>query len=138
MRVLLPKRSLSILELSGIKSVRTRVVGLSYWIPDSARGSYAVNEYLLVREPENEWDVNAVAVYGKGRKIGHLSAAKAAALAPIFDALDYDAFKVGGASVSQNSSSLWVDLPALPALRAFVKSAELQQDAAGSGVPADK
>ncbi|MFE4078262.1 HIRAN domain-containing protein [Paenarthrobacter sp. YIM B13468] len=134
----MPKDALSILDLTGIKSTRTRIVGLSYWVPDAGRAKHGGTEYLLLREPKNEWDADAVAVYGKGRKVGHLSAAKAAALAPIFDALDYDAFRVGGASVSPNSSNLWVDLPALPALRSFVKSMERPQSAACPEVPAEK
>jgi hypothetical protein len=88
--------------------------------------TYGDTEYTLLREPENEWDVHAIAVYGKGRKVGHLSEAKAAALAPIFDTLDFDAFRVSGASVSSNSLRLWVDLPSLPALRAFVKTSSFE------------
>lgn len=76
----------------------------------------------MVREPKNEWDANAVAVYGKGRKVGHLTEAKATAFAPILDELPFDAYWVGGAPPADNSIRMWVDLPAIPKLRTFVKS----------------
>lgn len=65
---------------------------------------------------------NAVAVYGKDRKVDYLSEAKAAALAAIVDPLDgVDAYLVGGTSVLETSIRLWVDLPRVPALRTFAK-----------------
>ncbi|GAA3697639.1 hypothetical protein GCM10023081_38250 [Arthrobacter ginkgonis] len=112
---------LSILDLREVKATRTRIVGSAYWVTDSGRDKHGGTEYVLVREPKNQWDPNAIGVYGKGRKVGHLSAAKAAALAPIFDALDYDAFKVSGAPTSGTSIVLRVDLPSTPALRTFIK-----------------
>ncbi|MET4003926.1 hypothetical protein ABIB48_002664 [Arthrobacter sp. UYCu511] len=117
--VMLPRGDLSILDLRSVQFKRTRIVGSAYWVTERERSRYGGTEYLLVREPTNKWDQYAVAVYGRGRKVGHLSEAKAAAFAPILDALGYDGYTVGGASVSVNSIRLWVDLPSIPALRKF-------------------
>lgn len=135
-RVMLPSGELAILDLRSVQANRTRIVGSAYWVTMAGREKHGGMEYLLVREPKNKWDKSAVAVYGKGRKVGHLSEKKAAAYAPILDALDFDAFTVGGASVSVNSSQLWVDLPSLPALRAFAKAHEKAQAAARTGADA--
>lgn len=43
-------------------------------------------EVTLVREPENPFDPNAVAVHIEGTKVGHLARADAALIAPIMDA----------------------------------------------------
>ena len=105
-----------------------RIKGSANWVTDSARAKFGGAEYLLVREPENEFDTTAVAVYGKGREVGYLSSVKAAGLAPIldplaFDAFDaFDAFKAGGASVFEKSIRLWVDVPNLAQLRQFLKA----------------
>lgn len=118
-RVVLAEAGLPVLDLRGLPSSRFRIVGSAYWVTDAGRHKHGSSEYLLVREPRNQWDANAVAVYGKGRKVGYLTQAKAAALAPIFDGLPYDAFRVGGAPPSGNSITMWVDIPALPKLRKF-------------------
>jgi hypothetical protein len=120
--------SLRILDLREVPFSRMRIKGSSNWVSDSERGKFGGNEYLLVREPNNPFDNSAVAVHGKGRKVGYLSAAKAAALAPILDPLPFDAFQVSGTAVLENSIRLWVDVPKLVELRQFVKA----RDAAGS------
>ena len=109
---------LRVADLASLESVRTRIKGSAYWVTDKDRRRYGGSEYLLIREPENEADASAVAVYGKGRKVGHLSAARAASLAPLLDRLDADAFRVTGAGTSPNSIVLWVDVPKVGALRA--------------------
>ena len=40
----------------------------------------------LVREPRNKYDVNAIAVYLDGTKVGHIPAPQAKILAPMLDA----------------------------------------------------
>lgn len=120
-KAVIAEDSLIILDLRELPSGRFRIVGSSYWVTDSGRYKHGGSDYLLVREPKNKWDVNAVAVYGKGRKVGHLTEAKAAAFAPILDELAFDAYRVGGAPPADNSIRMWVDLPAIPKLRAFVK-----------------
>ena len=114
--------TLATLDLREVPSTRMRIKGSANWVTDSARAKFGGAEYLLVREPENEFDTTAVAVYGKGRKVGYLSSVKAAGLAPILDPLAFDAFKAGGASVFENSIRLWVDVPNLAQLRQFLKA----------------
>ena len=126
-RVVLSETGLSVLDLRELPSNRFRIVGSAYWVTDTGRYKHGGNEYSLVREPKNRWDANAVAVYGKGRKVGYLTKAKAAALAPIFDALPYGAFRVGGAPPSGNSITMWVDIPALPKLRKFTSAIAVSQ-----------
>jgi hypothetical protein len=121
-KVVLDEAGLSILDLRELPSNRFRIVGSGFWVTDSGRYKHGGSDYLLVREPKNKWDANAVAVYGKGRKVGHLSEAKAAALAPILAQLSFDAYRVGGAPPGDNSIRMWVDVPAVPKLRAFLKT----------------
>lgn len=114
--------SREILDLRSVASTRMRVVGSANWVTNKQRAKYGGTDYLLVREPKNKFDLNAVAVYGKGRKVGYISAAKAAVLAPILDPLPFDSFQIGGTSVIENSIRLWADVPKLPDLRKFVKA----------------
>ena len=120
--------SLRVLDLRELPSIRMRIKGSANWVSDTERGKFGGTEYLLVREPKNRHDQCAVAVYGKGRKVGYVSSAKAAALAPILDPLPFDAFQVSGTSVLENSIRLWVDIPKLVELRQFLKA----RDAGGS------
>jgi hypothetical protein len=128
-KVVLDEPGLSILDLRELPSGRFRIVGSSFWVTDAGRYKHGGKDYLLVRETKNKWDENAVAVYGKGRKVGHLSEAKAAALAPILDQLTFDAYRVGGAPPADNSIRMWVDIPAVPKLRAFIKGLPEQEPA---------
>ncbi|WP_284760504.1 HIRAN domain-containing protein [Curtobacterium sp. MEB011] len=113
---------LSRIDLRELPSSRFRIVGTAYWLRDDERARYGGQEYELVREPENEHDGNAVAVYGRGRKVGHLSAAKAAALASDLDRLGPASFVVSGDTVSEASMKMWVDIPRVPALRTFERN----------------
>lgn len=121
-KVTLEEDTLRVLDLSDLPSTRMRIVGSAYWVSDAERGKFGGTAYLLAREPENKHDPSAVAVYGRGRKVGYLTAAKAAALASIVDSLPFDAFRVGGISVMGNSVRLWVDVPSVPALRKFAET----------------
>lgn len=113
--------ALRVVDLSGLDSVRTRIKGSGYWVTDAERRRFGGREYLLVCEPDNEADPHAVAVYGKGRKVGHLSAARAASLTPLLDQLGGEAYRVTGTGVTANSTVLWVDVPKVDALRKFVR-----------------
>ena len=113
---------LKVVDLTSLPSVRTRIVGSGYWVSDKERRRYGGSEYLLVREPDNEHDPKAIAVYGLGRKVGHLSAAKAASLASLLDRLSADAYRVTGAGADARSVRLWVDLPRVEALRKFTSA----------------
>lgn len=114
--------TLRIVDLGELETVRTRIKGSMYVVTDAQRATHSGSEYLLIREPKNRVDTKAVAVYGKGRRVGYVSAAKAATLAPLLDSIEGDAFRVTGAGVIEGGSSrLWVDLPKVGALRAFAK-----------------
>lgn len=65
-----------------------RIAGTGYGVTQLGLVRLGGTEYLLVREPNTKWDANAIGVYGKVRKVGHLSADKAA---PILDPLGLDA-----------------------------------------------
>lgn len=106
-----------IVDLTRLESTRTRIKGSSHVISDSGRARSGGSEYLLMREPGNPHDANAVAVYGGGRKVGYLSAARAASTAPLLDQIGADAFRVTGTGVSRNSVMLWVDAPKIAELR---------------------
>lgn len=114
--------ALTVVDLASLDSVRTRIKGSSYYVTDAERPRYGGPEYLLVREPDNAADSSAVAVYGRGRKVGHLSAARAASLTPLLDGLGADAYRVTGTGTSSNSIVLWVDAPKVDALRKFVRA----------------
>jgi hypothetical protein len=111
--------ALAVLDLRELPSKRTRIVGSSNWVSDAGRAEFGGTEYLLVRQPWNPVDPSAVAVVGRGRVVGYLSSSKASAFAEVFDPIPvrYDAYRVTGASVFENSIRLWVDVPYLPALR---------------------
>jgi hypothetical protein len=113
---------LAIIDLRSLPSKRTRIVGSANWVTDAERGQYGGTEYLFVREPSNQYDPSAVAVVAHGRKVGYLSAAKASTFANIFDPFPtrYDGYLVSGISVIENSIRLWVDVPSVPSMRAFV------------------
>ncbi|MGG7507556.1 HIRAN domain-containing protein [Plantibacter sp. YIM 135249] len=113
--------ALQILSLEQLPSIRARIKGSFGCVSDEERERYSAQRYLLVREPTNSHDENAIAIYGRGRKVGYVSAAKAAALAPLLDPLPYDAFSVGGAGTSDSSIQMWVDLPRMPELRNYLR-----------------
>lgn len=115
--------TLHVLDLRGLESTRTRVKGSSYWATDDDRRRFGGTEYLLICEPDNEVDPNAVAVYGvAGRKLGHLSEARAASLSPILNQAQGAAYRVTGEGATPASIMLWVDVPKVGPLRAFMRS----------------
>lgn len=115
------EENLRVLDLREVASGRHRIVGSANYVTDDERRVYGGMSYLLLREPGNAHDSNAVAVYGCGRKVGYLSAAKAAGLAPILDGLGHDVYRIGGTTVIENSIRLWADIPTVTAMRAYVK-----------------
>lgn len=120
--VTLPSCDFSVLDLRELQTVRARIVGSGFWVTTHERTVYGGMDYLLVREPENKHDENAVAIYGKGRKVGYVTTSKAAAMSSLLEAMGYDRYLIGGAGVDPNSSKLWADLPSIPALRKFAKN----------------
>lgn len=120
--VTLPSGDFSVLDLTELQTVRARIVGSGFWVTTRERAVYGGMEYLLVREPKNKHDENAVAIYGKGRKVGYVTTSKAAAISALLDSMGHDRYLIGGAGVDPNSSRLWADLPSIPALRQFAES----------------
>ncbi|GGE86520.1 HIRAN domain-containing protein [Mycetocola zhadangensis] len=120
-KVSVDERALSILDIRGVDSIRVRIVGSAYCLTHKERDTFGGAEYLLKPEPENKHDPHAIAVYGRGRKVGYVSSAKASALSGILATMPFDAFRIAGASTTESSSRMWADLPRLPALRTFAK-----------------
>lgn len=110
------------LDLRSVESVRMRVKGVGHYIDDDERLTIGGPQNLLVREPDNPHDSNAVRVTTlEGRMIGHVSAARAKIIAPMLDELGPYGFIVGGKSASAEENSFAVDIPRAEALRRFVK-----------------
>lgn len=114
---------MQIADLRKLESIRTRIVGTGYQIEWGQRKRFGGASYLLVLEPENAVDPLAVAVYGRGRRVGYLSAKRAAMLHPLLTQINADAFRVAGKGVTENSGVLHIDLPRIPELRRYVKEA---------------
>lgn len=115
--------ALRLLDLRHLDSIPLRLRGLSHYVTDRGRSQYGDTELVLKREPNNRHDTFAIAVYGKGRKVGYVSKGRANLLTPLLDRLDYDGFIVEGA-VEQSPdrmTQLQVMLPRVPELRALVK-----------------
>jgi hypothetical protein len=109
-------------DLRALPSTRYRIKGSAYVLSDANRERFGGAEYQMRREPRNRHDALAIAIYGQGHKVGYISAAKAASIAPLLDELPEIAFTVSGAGVATTSIRLWVDVPSLPSLRNYVKS----------------
>ena len=108
-------------DLRHLESTRIRVKGTMALIPDSERETLGGRVYVLRREPKNKHDPNAIAVLSEGRKVGYVSASRAAMMAPLLDRIGSDVL-VNGMGAMTNSIRLWVDLPKAAALRGFVKA----------------
>lgn len=114
--------TIEVTDLTELPSIRTRIKGSAYSVTDTERARYGGTEYLLVREQDNPTDLNAVAVYGNGHRVGYLSQARAASTSPLLAQLPGDAFRVTGTGTTMNSIILWVDVPRVDALRKFRES----------------
>lgn len=108
------------LDLRHLESTRTRVKGSVNYVPEHLRHDVGGQVYVLRREPTNEHDTNAIVVLWKGRKVGYVSAVRAKAMSPLLDELGHRDFVVSGMGAYTNSTRLWVDLPRIAELRAFV------------------
>lgn len=110
------------IDLSHLESVRMRIKGVANYVGFDERAQVGATQYRLIREPGNLHDTNAVVVAAlDGRKIGYVSAARAQMIASCLDEMGAGSYLVGGASVSDTSSRLWVDVPKAEALRRFAK-----------------
>ncbi|TQL72764.1 HIRAN domain-containing protein [Enteractinococcus coprophilus] len=98
-----------------------RVVGSSHWVDPDTMGKYVADYFFLHREPENEYDTNAVAVYGGDRKFGYLKAAAAAEYAPLFDQIGSD-FIVARDQIYYGGDQF--RLPHIPILRKMLEDGQ--------------
>jgi hypothetical protein len=114
---------LNIIDLTELEPTRLRIRGTANYILDSHRSKLIATQWLLIREPKNVHDTNAVAVHAlDGRKVGFVSAKRAALMAPLLDQMDGDAYLVGGSGATPETIALHVDLPRIAELRDFAKS----------------
>ncbi|MGK0715009.1 HIRAN domain-containing protein [Leucobacter sp. W1153] len=106
-------------DLRDLEAKRVRVVGTSFALRDGEQ--VKAREWMLVREPENPHDLNAIAVKRvSGKRVGYVSAKQAELYAPLLDVIG-SKFLVGGeGNFGSTSSRLWVDLPRIPGLRKYV------------------
>ena len=112
---------LKVVDLRHLDSMRTRIVGSGYNVDDAEREHYSAMSYLLIPEPDNPADKRAIAVYSKGRRLGYVSAKRAAMMQPLLAKIDADAFLVAGTGITPNSIVMFLDLPRVPALREFAE-----------------
>lgn len=109
--------SLDSVDLTTLPGIATRIVGQFAWLADHERDKYHSDTYLLVREPDNDYSTDAIAVFGRGRKVGYVPEGRAKGLAPLLDSIAGEAFIV--ASGEARGAKHQVVLPRVPALRAF-------------------
>lgn len=99
-----------------------RVVGSGYWVEKEVIVRFLSGFFFLYREPDNEFDENAVAVYGGERKFGYLSAATAAQYAPLLD-------QIGSHFIvnrdDKDRDRMWLRLPRIPKLRARINDKDI-------------
>lgn len=121
-KVFVNTSSLQVVDLRGLETVRQKIKGTGYYVTYEERRGVGDVTYLLIREPDNVHDANAISVIGHGgRKVGHVSASRAGIMAPLLDRVGANAYRVTGANGTETSSMLWVDLPTAAALRTFVR-----------------
>lgn len=109
--------TLTKVDLTTLDAMGARIVGQSHWLDHGDRSQFHGATYLLVREPHNPHDENAIAVYGRDRKVGYVSAGRAKQLAPLLDRIGVEAFVV--LSGKSEGSKHEVMLPRVPSLREF-------------------
>lgn len=111
-----------VLDLRALPSRRMRVVGTNHY--SIARVSnLTVSTWLVIREPENEHDANAIGVFMlTGEQVGHIAASAARVIAPVLDASGYAKFLLTAVGSSGSTSArVWIDVPLVSALRQRVK-----------------
>lgn len=121
-RKTIDRDGMTLLDLRHIESTPLKLRGVSHYVSAPGRAQFGGEELVLVREPHNPHDSFAIAVYGSGRKLGHVSANRALSLTPLLDKLPFDGFLVGGNVELREGRipQLSVLLPRVPLLRAFV------------------
>ncbi len=103
------------MDLRHLPTITCRVRGLKYHVDEAPRAEYQSRGYLLVREPENAHDKDAIAVYSRGVRIGFVAASRAGSTAPLLDQLGAPAFRVDGRP--DGYGRVIVEVPTVPSLR---------------------
>lgn len=96
-----------------------RVVGSSYWVEQDVIKQYRPSVFFLRREPNNEHDENAVAVYGGKRKFGYLSAGTAKQYTSLLDRIGL--YFIVHRDV-KDLARMSVLLPKIPVLRSLIEN----------------
>lgn len=102
----------------GDGGARVSVRGVSHWIERHELAELESDFFVLVREPSNRHDRNAIAVFGGDRKVGYVSAKRAEVYAPLLDAAGVTRVRVARAE----GDGLCVRLPSLSVVRRFAQS----------------
>ena len=82
-------------EIETFRRMYVNLVGSDHRDPDGHRredvlmDAFPTATAQLKREPQNEWDKNAVAVFVSDKRVGYLPAETAAGIAPIIDTGDW-------------------------------------------------
>lgn len=100
-----------------------RIVGSAYWVEADTIRQYQLRIFFLHREPDNEHDENAIAVYGGKRKFGYVAASVAKQYAPLLDQIG-SSFVVRRNYWHYTGDSFY--LPYIPVLRERIKNDKLQ------------
>lgn len=103
------------LDLRRLPTTTCRVRGMKYYLGEKPRDEYKSRGYLLVREPANEHDKDAIAVYERGMKVGFVAASRAGSTAALLDQLQAPAYRVEGRP--DGHGRVLIEMPTVPALR---------------------
>ncbi|MDF2615438.1 MAG: hypothetical protein K0Q47_93 [Sedimentibacter sp.] len=105
--------------LDSNKMVKYRVVGTTHKNPNGTSRQEIIShltkasKITLVREPDNEYDKNAIAVYANEKQIGYLSSAYAATFAPKIDAgrrFEVNVDTIGSRTSKKNGQSWYISI----------------------------
>lgn len=77
----------SAIDLTTSDGIKSRIAGSSHWVDANDLQKFNGTVFYLRREPANEHDTNAIAVYGGTRKLGYVPAPQAEKYAHLLDQL---------------------------------------------------
>ena len=106
------------LDLRRLPTTTCRVRGLKYYLAEQQQDQYRTRGYLLVREPANDHDKDAIAVYDRGVKVGFVAASRAGFTAALLDQLNAPAYRIDGRP--DGHGRVLIEMPTVPALRELV------------------
>ena len=104
----------SAIDLTTDDGIRSRIAGASHWVDSADLQRFNGTVFYLRREPANEYDANAIAIYGGTRKVGYVPASQAEKYAPLLD-------QIGTEFVVTRDTNFFAGdefhMPRIPALR---------------------